>query len=112
LNWIGESKEDKTDLEVGLDLDKEFLEVLNDGAVDSATKICMLIGHLPCLVADTVENILKGGKRGNRRILQGRTWRPPSPRNWLPERKGTWMMAAILVISRAEEFSMSAMPSK
>jgi len=61
LNWIGESKEDKTDLEVGLDLDKEFLEVLNDGAVDSATKICMLIGHLPCLVADTVENILKGG---------------------------------------------------
>jgi len=69
LSWIGESKENKTDLEVGLDLDEEFLEVLNNGAVDGATEVCMLIGHLPCLVADTVENILKGGERRNRRII-------------------------------------------
>ena len=40
------------------------------------------------------------------------TWRPPSPKNWFPARKGTWMTAPSLVISRATLFSMSAMPSK
>ena len=44
---------------MGLDLDKEFLEVLNDRAVDGATEIGVLIGHLPCFVADTVKDILE-----------------------------------------------------
>lgn len=50
---------DRTSLEVGLDLDKEFLEVLNDRAVDGATEIGVLIGHLPGFVADTVKDILE-----------------------------------------------------
>lgn len=44
------------------DFDKQLLEMLDDGAVDGATKICVRVCDLSGLVADTVEHVLREHK--------------------------------------------------
>jgi hypothetical protein len=54
-----------TNLEMCLDLDEELLKVLDDGAFDGASKVGVLIGYLPRLVANAVEHVLNTSVRGN-----------------------------------------------
>lgn len=51
-------EEQQTDLDVRLDLDAEFLEVLDDGAVDRAAEVGVLVGDDARLVADGVVHVL------------------------------------------------------
>lgn len=43
---------------MGFDLGPEFLEVLNDRAINGAAEICMLVCDNSCLVSNAIVNIL------------------------------------------------------
>jgi hypothetical protein len=104
--------------------------VLDDRRLDRAREGSVRVGNDPGLVADRVEDVLGAGasisvcaraqaRQGLDRLAKPdvtRTTRltcmPPSPRNWLPGRNGTWITAPSLVSSLDVLASMSATPSK
>ena len=43
---------------MGLNLNPQFLKVLNDARIDGAAEVCMLVGDDACLVSDVVVDIL------------------------------------------------------
>lgn len=57
---------------MGFDLGKQFLEVLNDRAVDSPAKVGVVIGNLPCLIADAIKHVLVENKTGETKGRRGR----------------------------------------
>ena len=52
-------KEKETYLDVRLDLSAELLEVLDDGRVDGAAEVGVLVGDDARLVPNTVEHVLQ-----------------------------------------------------
>jgi len=57
----------RADLDVGLYLDAQFLEVLYYGTVDCTTKIGMLVCNDASFVADPIIDILRGRARVSKR---------------------------------------------
>ena len=72
----------------------------------------MLVGNDPSLVSDVVKHVLrwKLSSSGSCNLVTDVTWRPPSPRNWFPALKGSWITPASFVNSFAVLVSISAMP--